>query len=278
MTTVDRKISESALKKTRLRHNWALQWCMNYEKMQGGGFAYGMVPVIKDLYETEEEQCEHLLRHAQFYNCHPAGSAAICGIVCALEEKGQCDTADSIKVALMGPLASVGDTIQGVLVKPLVSLIGAGMAAEGNWLSLLMVTLPMFACFIARWPAFNLGYKQSVNLLSSMQQSFSFDKMQEMASVLGLTVIGGFIPSILGSRLQLGYEMTRAITDPNTGEVVEQAFRLQESLDSLLPYLLPILFVTLCYNLLRRKKMTPVQVIMIIAAITFVLGALGIMI
>ena len=42
----------------------------------------------------------------------------------------------------MGPMASVGDTIQGVLVKPLVSLIGAGMAAEGNWLSILMVTLP----------------------------------------------------------------------------------------------------------------------------------------
>ena len=77
-----RTISKRALNKTRLRHNLALQWCMNYEKMQGSGFAFGMVPVIKDLYGTEEEQCQHLLRHAQFYNCHPAGSAAICGIAC----------------------------------------------------------------------------------------------------------------------------------------------------------------------------------------------------
>ena len=27
-------------------------------------------------------------------------------------------------------------------------------------------------------------------------------------------------PSILGSKLQLGFEMTKAITDPNTGKVV----------------------------------------------------------
>lgn len=270
-------ITPKALKKTRLRHNWGLQWCMNYEKMQGSGFAFGMVPVIKDLYETEEEQCRQLERHTQFYNCHPAGSAAICGIVCALEEKKQTDMADSIKVALMGPLASVGDTIQGVLVKPLVSLVGAGMAAEGNWLSILMVTLPMFACFLARWPAFNLGYKQSLNLLNSMQNAFSFSKLQEAASVLGLTVIGGFIPSILGSKLQLAFEMTKKITDPNTGEAVEQAFKLQESLDSLLPYILPIAFVAACYYMLKNKKMTPVKVILIIAVITFALGAVGVM-
>lgn len=274
---MDKTISPAALKKTRFRHNWGLQWCMNYEKMQGSGFAYGMVPVIKDLYETKEEQCRHLERHIQFYNCHPAGSAAICGIVCALEEKEQSDTADSIKVALMGPLASIGDTIQGVLVKPLVSLIGAGMAAEGNWLSILMVTLPMFACFLARWPAFDLGYKQSLNLLNNMQSSFSFDKLQEAASILGLTVIGGFIPSILGSRLQLAFEMTKVITDPNTGEAVEQAFKLQESLDSLLPFILPIIFVAACYYMLKNKKMTPVKVILIIAVITFALGAIGVM-
>ena len=273
----NRTISKKALHKTRFRHNWGLQWCMNYEKMQGSGFAYGMVPVIQDLYDSEEEQCRHLERHIQFYNCHPAGSAAICGIVCALEEKQQSDTADSIKVALMGPLASVGDTIQGVLVKPLVSLVGAGMAAEGNWLSIFMVTLPMFACFLARWPAFNLGYKQSLNLLNNMQNSFSFDKLQVAASVLGLTVIGGFIPSILGSKLQLAYQMTKTITDPATGEAVEQAFKLQESLDSLLPYILPIVFVGACYYMLKKKKMTPVKVILIIAVLTFVLGATGVM-
>lgn len=277
METEMHTLSTKTLNKTRLRHNWALQWCMNYEKMQGSGFAFAMVPVMKELYDTEEEQCRNLERHVQFYNSHPAGSAAICGIVCALEEKDQPETAESIKVALMGPMASIGDTIQDVLVKPLVSLVGAGMAAEGNWLSLLMVTLPMFACFVARWPVFNIGYKQSIALLNNMQNSFSFDKLQEMASILGLTVIGGFIPSILGPKLQLAFEMSKKIDDPNTGEKVEQAFKLQDSLDSLLPYMLPILFVAICYYLLKNKKMTPVKVILILAVVTFILGATGIM-
>ena len=43
-----RTISKEALHRTRRRHNWALQWCMNYEKMQGSGFAFGMVPVIRN--------------------------------------------------------------------------------------------------------------------------------------------------------------------------------------------------------------------------------------
>ena len=275
----ERTISKKAYKKARNRHNWGLQWCMNYEKMQGSGFAYGMVPVAKDLYpEDTDAQCRFLERHIQFYNCHPAGSAAICGIVCALEEKQQSDTAESIKVALMGPLASVGDTLQGVLVKPLVDLIGAGMAAEGSWLSILMVTIPMVACFLVRWPVFDLGYKQSVNLLNNMSKALSFDKIQEIATVLGLTVVGGFIPSILGSRLQLGFEVTQTVTDPNTNEAIEQIFSLQESLDSLLPYILPIVFVAACYYMLKKRRMSPVKVILIIAAITFVLGATGVMV
>ena len=61
-----RTISKEALHRTRRRHNWALQWCMNYEKMQGSGFAFGMVPVIKELYETYlgepgSEKAHHLL-------------------------------------------------------------------------------------------------------------------------------------------------------------------------------------------------------------------------
>ena len=152
------------------------------------------------------------------------------------------------------------------------------MAAEGNWLSILMVTIPMFLCFLVRWPVFDLGYKQSVNLLNSVSKSFSFDKLQEMASILGLIVVGGFIPSILGSRLQLGVQLTQTVTDPTTNEAVEQMFSLQESLDSLLPYILPLVFVAACYYMLKVKRLTPVRAILIIAAVTFVLGALGIMV
>ena len=115
---MSKKLSQAALKQACNRHNWALQWCWNYEKMQAAGYAYAMVPVVKELYDGVEEQCRQLERHMQFYNTHPGSSALIMGAGVALEEGGQPEVHDSLKVALMGPLAGIGDTIQAVLVTP----------------------------------------------------------------------------------------------------------------------------------------------------------------
>ena len=142
------KLTAGALKKACSRHNWALQWCWNYEKMQAGGYAYAMVPVIKELYDGEENQCRQLERHMQFYNTHPGASALIFGAGVALEEAGQPEVHDNLKVALMGPLAGIGDTIQAVLVTPPFNIIAAGMAAEGNWASILVSTLPLLVLFL----------------------------------------------------------------------------------------------------------------------------------
>ena len=35
---MSKKLSQAALKKACNRHNWALQWCWNYEKMQAAGY------------------------------------------------------------------------------------------------------------------------------------------------------------------------------------------------------------------------------------------------
>ena len=58
---MSKKLTQAALKKACSRHNWALQWCWNYEKMQAAGYAYAMVPIIKELYDGkcfEFDLCE----------------------------------------------------------------------------------------------------------------------------------------------------------------------------------------------------------------------------
>jgi len=274
MARTNAKLSEQALKKASTRHNWALQWCWNYERMQASGFAYAMVPVLKELYDNNDEVCEHLERHMQFYNCHPGGSAVIMGASVALEESYETDMSDSIKVALMGPLAGIGDTIQAVLVKPIAYIIAAGLAAEGSFLSLPVIILPLLALFLARWPLFTWGYKRSVAILEDIEGNTDFNTLRKAAQILGLTVVGGFVPSMIG--LALKYTYSKTLTDPNTGEAVVKTVALQDTLDGILPKLLPILLVAFCYWLLK-KKVTPVRVILIVAVIAFVLGALGIL-
>ena len=276
MARTNVKLSEKAKKSANFRHNWTLQWCWNYERMQASGFAYSMVPVITELYDDVEEQCVQLERHMQFYNTHPGSSALIMGAAVALEEGYQADVSDSLKVGLMGPLAGIGDTIQAVLITPPASIIAASLAADGNWLSIIVSWLPIFLLFVVRWPLFNWGYNRSVNVIEDVSGASAFADLQVGASILGLTVIGGFIPQILAN-LVVKYQIVRQITDETTGEVVEKVVKLQDSFDGILPYLLPVLLTTLCYWLIKKQKVSPIKTIMYISVLMFILGALNIM-
>jgi len=273
MARTNAKLSEQALRKAASRHNWTLQWCWNYERMQASGFAYSMVPIMQELYDNNDEVCENLERHMQFYNCHPGGSSVIMGASVALEEGYETEMSDSIKVALMGPLAGIGDTIQAVLVKPIAYIIAASLASEGSFLSLPVIILPLLALFLARWPLFKWGYKRSVAILEDIEGNSDFNTLRKAAQILGLTVVGGFVPSMIG--LTLKYTYSKVLTDTTTGEAITKTVALQDTLDGILPKMLPILLVGFCYWLIK-KKVTPVKVILIVAVLAFALGALGI--
>ena len=269
---MSKKLSQATIKKACSRHNWALQWCWNYEKMQAAGYAYAMVPVIKELYDGKEEQCRQLERHMQFYNTHPVASSLIAGAGVALEEAGQPEVHDNLKVALMGPLAGIGDTIQAVLVTPPINIIAAGLANEGNAIGALLVsTLPfIFFLFLLKWPLFNYGYKQGANVINDVSGAGMIDKLQVGANILGVTVMGGFIPSMIGATLpvKLGQDLTI------DGATVE-AKTLQQVLDAIFPYLVPLGLTFGCYYLIKHRKMSPMAVILLITVIGFALGALG---
>ena len=267
------KLSKGALSKACSRHNWALQWCWNYEKMQAAGYAYAMVPVFKEMFSDDATICRNLERHMAFYNTHPGASALIFGADVALEEAGQAETGDSLKVALMGPLAGIGDTIQAVLVTPPFNIIAAGMAAEGNWASILVSTLPLLALFIIRWPLFNYGYKQGVNVINDVSGAGTLDKLQNAASILGVTVMGGFVPSMIGTKLPI--KLGKDLLSPETGEVVQAAKTLQEALDAIFPYLVPIIITGACYWAIKVKKAKPLTVILVLFVVAFALGAVG---
>ena len=206
---MSKKLSQAALKKACSRHNWALQWCWNYEKMQAAGYAYAMVPIVKELYDGEEEQCRQLERHMQFYNTHP----------------------------------------------------GAILAS----------TLPVLALFILRWPLFNYGYRQGANVINDVSGAGTIDKLQVGAQVLGVTVLGGFIPSMIPTTfpVKLGTDL---VID---GEIIKEAPTLQSALDAIFPYLVPIAITFGCYYLIKYRKMSPLRLIILLFFIGFVLGALG---
>ncbi len=275
MAKTNVKLSDAAKKKAITRHNWALQWCWNYERMQAAGYAYSMVPVINELYDNNEERCRNLERHMVFYNTNPWTSALIFGADLALEEDYQGEVGDSLKVALMGPLAGIGDTISAVILTPIFSIITASLAQEQNYLSLLTAIIPSLFTFVIRWPIANYAYKKGTAIMSDVAGAGSFEALQVGASILGLVVIGGFIPSIL-SGLKIK-DIERSFVNSETGETVSSPLQIQNGLDAILPYLIPIALTALCYWLIKVKKVSPMKTIFLVFILAFLCGALGIM-
>jgi len=275
MAESKQKLSRKALKKAAARHNWMLQWCWNYERMQASGFAYALAPVMKELYDTDEEICENLERHMEFYNSHPGTSAIAFGSSVALEEGGQKELSTSIKTSLMGPLASIGDTIQSALIHPFAILISVALAVgpyPGNLLSIPVLLVPSLIYFWARWPFFWWGYKKSTGIIHDIKRKSDFSALRNAAQIVGLTVLGGLVPSILSAlRFKIGW--VKRIDGIRVGD----PFDFQSMLDGIVPYLLPVGLVAFCYWMLKSRGLSPVKTSIIVAVIMFVLGALKIL-
>lgn len=276
MARTNKKLTPAVLKQANRRYNWCVQWCWNYEKMQGAGYAYAMTPVMRALYDDNEERCIELERHMQFYNTNPWAGAVAFGACVALEEGYQPEVSDSLKVAMMGPLAAIGDTISAILLKPPLNILSASLAAEGNWLAIITCLLDSVITFCAKWPLFYFGYRKGENVIEDIAGAGTFDKLQVAASILGLTVIGGFIPSILASLKFNSISLGEQVND--AGEVVANAVDVQAALDKILPYMLPVALTAFCYFLIKNRRLSPLKTILIVTVIMFVLGALQILV
>jgi len=111
-----------------------LQGCWNYEGMQNVGFAYSILPALRDRYEGRPEELSRgLKRHLEFFNTHPAMAAVILGAAIRLEERVAAGKADpravgTFKVGLMGSLGAIGDSFFWGALKPMASAAGAILA------------------------------------------------------------------------------------------------------------------------------------------------------
>ena len=79
-------MKKSTRLKVCLNHQY-LQGSWNFERMQNGGWCYGLLPALKELYPNKEDFDKAVDRHLKFYNTHPYVSAPIVGIVLAMEEE-----------------------------------------------------------------------------------------------------------------------------------------------------------------------------------------------
>ncbi|RIE16288.1 PTS system mannose/fructose/sorbose family transporter subunit IID [Candidatus Cryosericum septentrionale] len=267
-------VTHGDLVKAMWRHNLTLQLSWNYERMQALGYAWSIAPILKKVFPKKDEYFAALKRHMVFYNTHPfVGGPVIFGADCALEEKRQPAVGDSLKVSLMGPFAAIGDTVNGILVRPIFAVFAGSLALRGSvggaWLMLLLG----FIWFYQEFPEFWLGYKQGLGLVRQVS-SGAITRIVDIASTAALFIMGGFIPSILAG-VKTPLEITKHVMIE--GKDVVQSVKIQDTFDKILPYMLPLALVFCVYWLLKKKHWTNLQVLLLLAAAGIILGAFKIL-
>ncbi|EMF0307677.1 PTS system mannose/fructose/sorbose family transporter subunit IID [Enterococcus hirae] len=261
------KINQKDLDKVSINWLYGSQLSWNYERMMGGGYLYSMLSIIEKLYgDDEETKIAMMNMQSQFFNTTPHMGGFILGIDIATEEaegKQSKDTVSSLKTGLMGSFAGVGDTIFGVLFPTVFGSVASYLALQGNAIGVAVWVLVNLAILVFRFFSVRIGYTQGVKLVTSM--SGHLNALTNAATLLGVTVIGAMIPSVINAQITWTFK---------TGDV---ELNLQETLDQIMPMMIPALLVGVIYWLLGKKYFNSTRAILAIMVLSILLRVFGIM-
>ena len=298
------QLSKSDRKKVWWRSQF-LQGSWNYERMQNLGWAYSLIPAIKKLYTTKEDQAAALERHLEFFNTHPYVAAPIMGVTLALEEERANGTdiddaaIQGVKIGMMGPLAGIGDPVFWFTVRPILGALGASLAASGNLVGPLLFFFGWNAIRMAfLWYTQEFGYKAGSEITKDMSGGILKD-ITKGASILGMFILAvlvqrwvsiNFTVNLPGKQLAEGAYINfpeGPVSGAELKGILGQALgglsldkiqpqTLQGQLNSLIPGLMGLLLTFLCMWLLK-KKVSPITIILALFAVGIAARFFGIM-
>lgn len=255
----ENKLTIKDIDKMSLRSAY-LQSAFNYTRMQGNGWAHSVIPTLKKIYKDDEEGFKEAMKdHSTFINTAPPIVSFLMGLLMSLEEnKENRVLINSIKVALFGPLAGIGDAIFWFTLLPIVAGISASFAMQGNIIGPIIMFVVYIGLFFARIPMGRLGYKMGSKSISKLKSVSKY--ITESATILGVTVIGGLVASYIHITV-----LTKIpVADGHFIGLQEDFF------DKIFPNLLPLGYTFLMLYLIK-KKISPV----ILIVLTFAGAILG---
>ena len=271
----ERKLTKKDLMSVFWRSQ-TFQLSQNFERMQNLCYCFCMLPVFLRLYPDKKELAVVLKRQLEFFNTMQFVSSPIFGINAAMEEARANKSADiteeaitSMKVALMGPLAGLGDPIFWGTLRPMLGAVAAGISMNGNIIGpILFFVVFNTIRLLVRYYGLMLPYQQGVHVISSIKDIMP--KFMKAITVLAYTIMGGLVARwtvIKVPMVMYSYE----------SEGKQVAVTVQSQLDSIMPNMLP-LALTFGVLWMINKKVSPIAIIlglMVLGIVGYWLGFLG---
>jgi PTS system mannose-specific IID component len=262
-----KNITQSDLSSTFRRYFLTFEASWNYERMQGLGYLYSMLPILKKTHKDKEDLKSAMKMHLEFFNTNPFIASWIIGMNAKLEdEHATTETIRSIKVGYMGPLAGIGDSIIYFVVAGIAMLIGSSIAfySLGDPIGTLVLwgTLVPVGIILRFW-FWRVGLKRGVTAAKQMSQSQGLKRVMELTGATGVTTIGAFIPIAV----QVGLPVQAlALVDP-----------MLTIVNGISLFVVPLLLTFIAYFLAKRGY-SIVRIILVLFLIGFVTGVLGLLV
>ena len=240
-----------------------LQASFNYERMQAGGWLYGILPGLEKIHTYKDDLAASMSHNLEFFNTHPFLVTFVMGIVLSLEQnKADIPTIRAVRVAAMGPLGGIGDALFWFTLVPIVAGISSDFALKGSIAGplLFLAVFNIFQFAIRYWLmhwSYNLG-TDAIGIFTANAKEFT-----RAASILGVFVVGA-LTSLYGGT-KLGIQIANG----------EKPIVIQAILDGVLPKLIPLGITLGLYYLLARKKWTPLRCIVLLLVVGIGFAFLG---
>ena len=267
-----KKITKKTLAKSFHHWYYGHLTCFSQEHMQTFGYLTSMLPIVEELYKDKAEQKEAMQTYTAFFNTEPQLGALVVGITAGLEEaraNGDAvdgETINGMRACLMGPIAGIGDSLVVGTLIPVLLGIALGLSKGGNPIGALFYILVWNVLIyggmrFAYFKGYELGDKAVEFLVGPKGQA-----LRKAISVIGGMVIGAVAATWVS--VTTSFELKNA-----DGEAF---LKLQEKIDGVYPGLLTAGFITLCWWLMAKKKVSPNLVMLLLVVIALIGVALGI--
>ncbi|OCG22196.1 PTS mannose transporter subunit IID [Gilliamella sp. wkB108] len=261
-----------------LRFYYANEIPHAFDRYIAASLLWALIPILKKLYKDKNDLIAAYQRHLLFFNTQLAwGGGTITGIMASLESVRANDTYEgkplsiddnllyNTKAGLMGALAGIGDSIDSGTMQYIFIAIALPWAQEGMAIGALFpfVAFSLYQILIGYYFS-QLGFKLGRNAATEVVGN-TMQMLIEGLSILGLFMMGILAANYIKVTSSLSFELSG------------KNFVIQDTLDKILPGILPLVVVSGLYFYFAKKGLKVTNALIGLTVILGVLAAVGIL-
>lgn len=261
-----------------LRWHFANEIPHSFDRYLAASLLWALMPILRKLYKDDDALRAAYQRHLLFFNTQLTwGGGIITGLMVSMEQARAQEeytgapvtmTDDLIyntKAGLMGALAGIGDSLDSGTVQYIFIAIAIPWAQDGSAMGALFpfIGFALYQVLVGVFFA-RTGFTAGRNAASMMGDA-GVQNVIALLSILGMFMMG----ILAGNYISVTSSLEFSISG--------RPFNIQETLDAILPGLLPLITVMGVYWFYVKKGLNVTKALLGLTVILGVLAAIGIL-